>query len=197
MARDASASRRARRPSRHVRCRSRDRCADCALGAMTDRPTRRPRPDRRPHRHDGRRPPLGERAGRARRADRGGRDRRGGRGRTSGRSTRVIDLRGRTVTPGLPGRPRPPGPRRAGDAALRPARGCAVRPGYDRIEAYAAVPSGRALDPRRRLVHGRLRGRDAAPRGPRPDRPGSAGLPDQPRRPRRVGQHAGRSSSPG
>ena len=57
-----------------------------------------------------------------------------------GPSTRVIELRGRTVTPGLPGRPRPPGPRRAGDAALRPARRRAVRTRRcDVIEAYVAA----------------------------------------------------------
>ena len=85
--------------------------------------------------------------------------------------TRVIDLRGRTVTPGLPGCPRPSGARRAGPMlrcdltrTRRPDR----LPGDDR--GLRRAPTGRGVDPRRRLVHGRLPRRHAPTRGPRRDR---------------------------
>ena len=136
-------------------------------------------------------PQLGERAGRPRRADR----RRSGTTPTSrrliGPPTRVIELRGRTVTPGFQ------------DAHVHPVHGgldelrCDLhedaRTGALRstvIDDVRALAPRRGLDPRRRLVHGRLPGRHAAARGPRPHRARSPGLPDQPRRPRRVGQHA-------
>ena len=168
-------------------------------------PTRRPHDRDRPadlvltggaHRDDGRRPIVGQRPGRPGRPDR-----RGGHGRERRRAHRPVDPGHRAARPdrhaGLPGCPRPPGPRRPGPAALRAPRGSrsrtALRPV---IAAYARSASRRVVDPRRRLVHGGVRGRHAAPRGSRPDRPGSAGLPDQSRRPRRLGQHARPSSSP-
>ena len=57
------------------------------------------------------------------------------------------------------------------------------------IAAYAAAHPDEPWIHGDGWSHGRLPGRDPAPRGPRPDRPRSPGLPRQPRRPRRVGQH--------
>ena len=98
---------------------------------------------------------------------------------------------------GLPGRARPPGPRRAGDAALRAPRGSAVRTAVlTGIAAYAPP------HPDETWIRGGGWYMAAFPGGtPRRedldrDRPRPAGLPDQPRRPRRLGQHARRSSWP-
>ena len=52
------------------------------------------------------------------------------------------------------------------------------------------------MDPRRRLGDAGVPGRDAAGGRPRHGGAGPAGVPAQPRPPRRLGQHAGRSSSP-
>ena len=133
-----------------------------------------------------------EARGRPRRSDRRGRARRGRARRWSGRGPGSSSSRGRTVTPGfqdahvhpIHGGPRP--------APLRAAR----RPGAGRGASSSTSPlrrgpPRRALDPRQRLVHGRLPGRHAVARAARPGRAGPAGLPRQPRRARRVGQHAG------
>ena len=76
--------------------------------------------------------------------------------RTPGRSS----SRGRTVRPGFQDAHVHPIARRAGPAPLRPARAARPRRLPRRsIAAYAAAPPRRALDPRQRLVHGRLPGR--------------------------------------
>ncbi len=154
------------------------------------RSTRRSRLPRWPGRHDGRGSQLGERPGGPRRPDRRGRA-----GRRGPPADRAVDPGHRVARPdgdaGVPGRARPPGPRRARDAALRPPRRRAVRAGARHHRGLRAVASRRAMDPRWWLVHGRVRGRDPAARGPRPDRPGPSGLPDQSRWPRGVGELQG------
>ncbi len=154
------------------------------------RPPRRPRPDRGPHRHHGCCPLVGERPCRARRTDRGGRA--GCRGPTADRPVDAGHRAPRAHRDArLPGRARPSDPRRSGDAPLRPARRRGVRAWSRRHRRLRAIASRRDVDPRWRVVHGRLRGRDAAARGPRPDRPRPSGLPDEPRRPRGVGELEG------
>ena len=108
-----------------------------------------------------------------------------------GPRTRVIDLRGRTVTPGLRRFARPPGLVGHRQAALRPhglERHRRV-PGADR--GLRGGQPGRAVDPRRRLVPRPLPRRPRAPRGPRSRRPRSAGVPAQQGRARRMGQQPG------
>ena len=142
-------------------------------------------------------------AGRARSPCATGGSSRSGRTRRSpphvGPSTRVIELRGRTVTPGLPGRPRPSGPRRARHAC---AASSTTTRGRARLPRRSS-PTYARTHPDEPWIRGGGWYMDDFPGGtPRRedldrDRPGSAGLPDQSRRPRRVGQHAGRSSSAG
>ena len=122
---------------------------------------------------------LRGRRGRSRRADRRRRARRRHRAAGSGRATRVIELRGRTGHPGLPGRARPSGPR-AGVGQLRcdlPRR----RAGRTPI-SRSSRPMPRA-HPDEPWIRGGgwsmadFPGGIAAPRGPRPRRAGPAGLP--------------------
>ena len=108
-----------------------------------------------------------------------------------GPRTRVIDLRGRTVTPGF------------GDSHVHPVSSgidklhcdlmdsTGIDEYLERIAAYAAATPGRAVDPRRRLVPRPLPRRPRAPRGPRSRRPRSAGVPAQQGRTRRMGEQPG------
>ncbi len=105
-----------------------------------------------------------------------------------GPGTRVIELRGRTVTPGFgDSHVHPP---MAGLARIR----CELHGlhGLDdylaAVAAYTQRQPGCRMDHGWRLVAGGLPGRPAAAGGPRPGLPGPPDLPAQPRRPRRVGQ---------
>ena len=112
-------------------------------------------------------------------------------GRWIGPHSRVVELRGRTVTPGF------------GDAHVHPVSAgvgrlrCDLRgaartrclPGRGR--RLRGEPPGRAVDRRRRLVDGGLPGRHPRSGRPRPGRAGPAGLPREPRRPHRLGQLGG------
>ncbi len=107
-----------------------------------------------------------------------------------GPHTEVVDLAGRMLLPGFQdAHIHPPG---SGLEMLR----CNLSELYV-LDAYerviARVRGGqprRAVDPGRRLVHGRLPGRDADEGGARRDRPRPSRVPDEPRRARRVGQLA-------
>ena len=107
-----------------------------------------------------------------------------------GPRTRVVELGGRTVTPGF--QDAHIHPMEAGLEALR----CNLHdlPRSRRLprrhRRLRGEPSRRGVDHGRRLVAGRLSGRHAARRGPRPRRPGPAGLPPEQRRARGLGEHA-------
>ena len=124
----------------------------------------------------------------------GRQDRGGGHGSRDRVVRRRVDARHRAPRPhgdpGVPGCPRPSGPRRSGPAPMQPPRlprGRGLPRGHRLVRAIA---SGRGLDPRERLVHGRVRRRDPDARGSRPHPARSSGVPDESRRPQRVGQLA-------
>ncbi len=106
-----------------------------------------------------------------------------------GPATEVVSLPGRMVDPGLPGRPRPPGDRRAQPPQREPRRRVHAG-GIPRADqGVRRREPGPRLDRGRRVVQPGLRGhrRAASPR-PRRRRPGSSGLPPEHRRARRLGE---------
>ena len=90
----------------------------------------------------------------------------------------------------VPGRARPPTVERLRDAALQPVRGLRRRGvRADRVRVRVGAP-GRPVGRRRRVVDGRLPGRQPAEGDPGPRGAGSAGVPDEPGRSQRVGELA-------
>ena len=110
---------------------------------------------------------------------------------TVGPRTRVIDLRGRTVTPGF------------GDSHVHPPIGglarirCELHDARGKDAYLEIVAAYAASHPDVEWIQGGgwsladFPGGVAAPRGPRPRRPGPPGVPAQPRRPRRLGELEG------
>ena len=197
----AATSVRRRGPRRgRARARRTARARDARLASSGPcRPSRRrPRPARGTDLHRRRRPDLGRGARRPRRPDRRRRRRRATSTTWSGRATRVIELRGRTVTPGF------------GDSHVHPVsaghRAAAVRPQRARAAATpTSTPSPRTR-PRTRTSSG-----SPAAAGRMPAFPGGLArredldrvAPGRPvllldrRRPRRLGELAGAGAAPG
>ena len=163
----------------------------CHPPADDPRQPSRPRPARRPHRDDGRGTVVRRRRRRPRRADRRGRWR-----RCRARLDRAADPGRRAAWP--VGDARASGTRTSIRSSAGVGRMRCDLSGARGLDAYLGDHRGvcrraprRDVDPRRRLVDGRLPGRHPPPRRPRSRRAGSAGLPREPRRPHGLGQLQG------
>ena len=181
------------RASRRTGCAATARGPGCHPRRMTHGPPGRSRPARRPHRDHGRRPHV---RGGASRSATGGSSR-SARTTTVGaagsdRTRRVVELRGRTVTPGF------------GDAHVHPVscrrRPAALRPRGRCAGSTPTSPRSPATRRTTRTSRGSVGdgwsmadfpGGIPRPRRPRPGRAGPAGLPREPRRPHGLGQLGG------